>query len=70
MHDVILHIPQDLTEILLSGEEAVKVAALLLDVALQNETWDTLETSEKDKLAVSANFEQWAARARAFTEEG
>jgi len=68
--DVILHVPADLTEILLSGDEAVELAALLLDVALANETWDTLETDEKDRLAVSANFEQWAAFARAFVEEG
>ena len=72
MNDVILHVqpkPDDGDGYLLTGEEVARLADLLLCMALEYETWDTLETAEGDKLSVSVNKEQGASKARAYVEK-
>ncbi len=70
MNDVILHVqPKPYDGYLLTGGEAGRLADLLLCMALEYETWNTLETAEGDKLSVSVNKEQWASRARAYVEK-
>jgi len=63
MNCVVLHYPGG--EILLEAEEAVRLAELLLAVALGNETWDTISrNAEGSILAVSRNLEGYRKVAR------
>lgn len=65
MIDIILHIPGN--SYTLTGEEAVKLADLLLCMTLEQDLWSTLKTAECDRFGVSSTEEQWASKAHAYT---